>query len=114
MSKALAAFALLMILGASSAVVAQRRDAGAGASEDPDGRATSFQAVTGPTREDVPGGTLLIAAYGVAWLLVIAYVGRLALASSRTASDLARLERALGKAAPEPKQVSKGETKKES
>lgn len=87
-------------------VLAQDRDAG---EDDPSGRSTSFQAVTGPTRETVAGGTLLVSAYAVVWVLVALYVGRLAMASSRTARDLARLETALSKADREPRASGKGD-----
>ncbi len=47
------------------------------AQEDVDeSRATSFQAVEGAQREDVPGGPLLIGAYGVTLLLLVGYVAR--------------------------------------
>jgi len=60
-------------------------------------RAQSFQAVEGPTREDVPGGPLLIGAYAAAWLFVLAYVARLGLLYSKTARELDRLESVLKK-----------------
>lgn len=65
-------------------------------SGDPEERASAFRAVSGPQVEQVPGGALLVGAYGVAWLAILGFfvhVGRL---NARTATDLARLERAVG------------------
>ena len=40
-------------------------------------RAQAFKAVTGPVKESVPGGPLLLAAYAVAWLLIFFYIWRI-------------------------------------
>ena len=40
-------------------------------------RATAFQAVEGPQKENVPGGPLLVAAYGFVLAALVAYVVRL-------------------------------------
>ncbi|MBW2463540.1 MAG: CcmD family protein [Deltaproteobacteria bacterium] len=66
-----------------------------GAESPDESRATSFRAVTGPEAEDVPGGTLLIAAYGVLWVLIFGYVFRLGRLEARTRADVTRLERGL-------------------
>lgn len=58
-------------------------------------RSAAFQAVSGGQGEDVPGGPLLVAAYGAVLALVLGYVlhlGRLTAGASR---DLDRLESAL-------------------
>ncbi|MCA9580998.1 MAG: CcmD family protein [Myxococcales bacterium] len=55
-------------------------------------RATTFQAVEGPVEESVPGGVLLLVAYGVAWLAVFGYVLRIGRHQSQTMQTLARLE----------------------
>ena len=58
-------------------------------------RSATFQAVSGGQGEDVPGGPLLVAAYGAVLALVLGYVlhlGRLTAGASR---DLDRLETAL-------------------
>lgn len=60
-----------------------------------DSRATSFQAVQGAQREDVPGGPLLIGAYGVVLVLLVGYVARLGAMHARTSGELDRLTRAL-------------------
>ncbi len=54
-------------------------------------RATSFQAVEGPQKEQVPGGPLLVAAYAFILVSLVAYVARLGLMQRRTAQDVARL-----------------------
>ena len=58
-------------------------------------RSTSFQAVQGAVKEDVPGGPLLVGAYALIWLGVLAYVVRLVRLQRRAESDLARLEQLL-------------------
>jgi len=96
-----------IVVGCASAVLAQDRDAGEG--DDPSGRSAAFQAVEGPTRESISGGTLMLSAYAVVWVLVAGYVARIALSSSRTARDLSRLEAALAKMEREPTPARKGE-----
>jgi hypothetical protein len=67
--------------------------------EDPTaGRATAFRAVSGPTTEDVPGGPLLISAYGAILVLMIGYVMWLARLQSVTTRELETLKRALDRA----------------
>lgn len=66
-------------------------------------RSATFQAVSGGQGEDVPGGPLLVAAYGAVLVLVLGYVlylGRLSAGASR---DLERLERAIATRLPEPR-----------
>ncbi len=62
-------------------------------------RAQSFQAVEGAVKEDVPGGPLLVAAYGAIWVLLLLYVIRLVRMQQRAQSDLQRLEQALARTA---------------
>lgn len=69
----------------------------ADAAED---RAASFKAVDGAVTEDVPGGPLLIGAYGVILAVIVGYVVRIARLQQRAQDDLARLQRQLG-ASPE-------------
>jgi CcmD family protein len=64
----------------------------------PGDRATSFEAVTGAVKEDVPGGPLLVAAYGLVWLAVFAYVFRLVRLQRGADENLARLQQDLAKA----------------
>jgi hypothetical protein len=69
------------------------------ASDDPTAsRSTTFQAVSGPTTEDVPGGPLLIGAYGAILVLMIGYVMWLGRLQSGTARELAALRRELDRA----------------
>jgi hypothetical protein len=58
-------------------------------------RATSFQAVQGAAKEDVPGGPLLVGAYAFVLVLFIGYVARLGALQAKTARELERLTRAL-------------------
>jgi hypothetical protein len=83
----------LCVLGASGAAYAQDRDAGV--VEGATGRETEFVAMTGPAKESVPGGALLVSAYAVILLLLFAFVGRMALLQSSTSKELARLDVAL-------------------
>lgn len=90
--------AALTSLASSSAVVALAQDTG--------DRATSFQAVSGSAHEDVPGGTLLVAAYAAVLLLFGLYVVYLTAMQQSTAKELTRLEALLTKS-------EKPETKKD-
>ena len=71
--------------------------AGVALAQDTGDRATSFQAVSGSAHEDVPGGTLLVAAYGVVLLLFGLYVVYLTAMQQSTAKELTRLEGLLAK-----------------
>jgi CcmD family protein len=73
---------------------AQEQPAAASAED----RAQTFQAVTGATKEDVPGGPLLIAAYAVVWLSVFGYVLRLGRLHSDVEQSLSRVESAVTRA----------------
>jgi len=65
-------------------------------------RSQAFQAVEGSTKEHVPGGPLLVSAYGVIWALVLLYVIRLVRLQQKAQSDVERLRRVLGASAPAP------------
>ncbi|MDQ3033337.1 MAG: hypothetical protein M3Y87_13035 [Myxococcota bacterium] len=69
-------------------------------------RSTTFQAVEGPTTEDVPGGPLLVGAYGTILVLLLGYVMWLGRLQSVTTRDVARLRRALEAAGEAPKKES--------
>jgi high-affinity nickel permease len=73
----------------------------AAAQEAAEDRSQSFQAVQGAVQEDVPGGPLLVVAYGLILACVIAYVVRLLRLQARSQSDLERLEKALAARAPQ-------------
>ena len=69
-----------------------------GQEEPENSRAAQFRAVQGADAEEVPGGTLMVAAYGVMWFFVAAYVGRLGLLRDRNTRRLMELEKAMGEA----------------
>lgn len=58
-------------------------------------RAAAFRAVRGGQGEDVPGGPLLVAAYGAVLALVLGYVVYLGRLSAGASLELDRLEREL-------------------
>jgi hypothetical protein len=58
-------------------------------------RATSFQAVEGPQKENVPGGPLLLGAYAFVLVLLLGYVARLGLLQRKTSAEVERLAQAI-------------------
>jgi hypothetical protein len=88
----LRACAIAAILGLASPMIASAQEDQDPASE----RSTEFVAVEGPQAESVPGGVLMVSAYGVAWLFLLLYVLRLGRLSARAQADVARLEKSLG------------------
>ena len=60
-------------------------------------RATSFRAVQGAVKEDVPGGPLLVSAYAVIWVFVLLFVVRVVRQQQQSQRDLTRLEGQLAK-----------------
>ena len=80
---------------AIAAAFAQDREPAEGATAGD--RATSFKAVSGAVKEDVPGGPLLVIAYGFVWVAVLGYVLRLGRLQTRVEHSLGDLERALQK-----------------
>lgn len=56
-------------------------------------RGAEFQRVRGPIRESVPGGRLLVIAYGIVWAASFLYVGAQWRRQRKIADDLARLEK---------------------
>lgn len=95
---------LVALLSVGGPLVTMAQD-GPGAAQDgkdaAESRATSFQAVEGPQKEEVSGGTHLVAAYAFVLVLLIGYVGRLAALQNKTAAEVQRLTRALERAKPE-------------
>jgi hypothetical protein len=63
--------------------------------EAAESRSATFEAVTGAQQEDVPGGPLLVAAYGAVLVLVLGYVLYLGGLTAGASRDLERLERAV-------------------
>jgi hypothetical protein len=60
-----------------------------------DSRATTFQAVEGASKEQVPGGPLLVSAYAFVLVMLVGYVARLGLLQRKTAADVERLSQAI-------------------
>lgn len=93
---ALSLFSLL--LGSPTLIQAQAAggaevEAPAAADADPAAsRATEFRAVRGAEAEQVPGGTLMVVAYGLVWAFLMLFVVRMALLHRRVTSDLRTLE----------------------
>ncbi|MDB4972091.1 MAG: hypothetical protein JWN48_432 [Myxococcaceae bacterium] len=54
-------------------------------------RSAAFQAVEGPTKEDVPGGPLLVGAYAFILVALVAYVARLGSLQGKNRAELDRL-----------------------
>lgn len=103
MRKTLAPLALAIALCASTAAsLASAQDAGSGDSAA-ESRATSFQAVEGSAREEIAGGGLLLGAYGTILVLLVGYVGWIAMLQQRTQRELARLRSSVEKAGAAPK-----------
>jgi hypothetical protein len=75
-----------------TAAAAAQEDAQEDAADD---RATSFQAVQGAAKEDLPGGPLLLGAYGFVLVLVVGYAARLGALQAKTSRELERLTKAL-------------------
>jgi CcmD family protein len=71
----------------------------AGAQEESGDRAASFKAVSGASSEDVPGGPLVVIAYGLIWVVVFGYVFRLVRLHKNVDENLARLQQDVSKAA---------------
>ncbi len=66
-------------------------------------RSATFQAMEGPTTEDVAGGPLLVAAYAAINVLLLGYVVWLGALQSGTTRDLARLRKVIERAESAPK-----------
>jgi len=92
---AFSAIFLCIALPLGGLVQAQGADSATGGESAADARASSFRAVEGSDAEQVPGGSLLIGAYGVMWLFVFGYVWRLQKIHGQTREDIRRLELAL-------------------
>lgn len=57
-----------------------------------DSRATAFQSVRGPVKEQIAGGPLLLSAYLIVWLLLCGYLWRLGSLQQRIRDDVRRLQ----------------------
>ena len=83
--------------------------ASATAQEDEGPESMEFQAVDGPNTEDVPGGMLMVAAYGTVLLLLVGFVARIGMMQSKTRADIARLERSLAASDAKSAETETGE-----
>lgn len=87
LAAATACWASLTRVGAQT----ETQAANANAPEDVGDRSTAFVAVTGPVREDVPGGKLLVGAYVVAFAALALYVLMLLEKQRRINASIAEL-----------------------
>jgi CcmD family protein len=91
--------ALALAGGALLGTKARAQQDDAPADQDPAAsRSATFQAVEGPTGEEVPGAPLLVGAYGAVLVLLLGYVLWLGRIQAGTARELERLRRALERA----------------
>lgn len=89
-----AALAFSACVMSTAPVSAEEGAAEPAATETPaEERATQFVGVEGAPTDSVPGGTLLVAAYAVVWLLLFAFLWRLRRLHQRNEAELARLGR---------------------
>lgn len=79
----------IVLVVSSLGGIASAQEEGEQAAED---RASTFRAVSGPQVDRVPGGKLLIGAYGVAWVLMLGYLWRLGSLHAANAKELERLK----------------------
>lgn len=86
------AIVLVGVGGAAAPALAQQ---GMEAEDPAESRSTAFRAVSGPQTEDVPGGALLVGAYALVWILMLAFVVRLGFLHARTAREIEVLRRRL-------------------
>ncbi|MGB5812521.1 MAG: CcmD family protein [Polyangiales bacterium] len=76
----------------AQAPIAEEGSASDAASEDPaDERATQFVGVRGADAERIPGGTLLLAAYAIVWILLFGFLLRMRMMQRQTADELQKL-----------------------
>jgi CcmD family protein len=69
--------------------------------QNPDDRATEFQAVQGNPSEQYSGATLLVTAYAVLWVVIFGWIALVWRKQRALDARLADLERVLDKAAAE-------------
>lgn len=61
-------------------------------------RSEAFEAAEGPNTENIPGGALMVGAYGAAFVLLLGYVASIGFRQARTARELASLRAEIGAA----------------
>ncbi|MEM9194382.1 MAG: hypothetical protein AAGF12_34715 [Myxococcota bacterium] len=94
----LGALAFLVPMLGASPVSAQPE-----AEEQPEGEQTvvqsqEFRPMEGPAQEDVPGGALMVGAYGLLFLFLLLFLLRLQVLQAATARDVTRLEQSVSSA----------------
>lgn len=95
------ALGLVVLLWAGTSVLALAEDGKSGEPESAaESRSATFQAVEGSPGEQVPGGPLLVGAYAVILVALVAYVGRLGALHAKNRSELDRLARVLERGRP--------------
>lgn len=103
MKNAVRALCLSLALVAAPAVIATAQDP-APATDPSEDRSATFRAVDGAASESVPGGPLLVGAYGAALALLVLYVVWLGMLQRGATREIARLEGAMEKHAKERKE----------
>lgn len=84
--------AALLATSAPAVVALAQGDDGAEELDPAAERAQTFEAAEeGAQTENIPGGVLMVVAYGVIWALVLGYTISLGFRQARTAAELARL-----------------------
>jgi hypothetical protein len=68
----------------------------------PDGRATTFQAVQGPQAEHYSGEVLLVSAYAILWVILLAWIAAIWRKQATMNARVAELEKILDRAADPP------------
>lgn len=98
----------IWIVVAIAPAISLAQDAGGQDQSAAESRSASFQAVEGSDREEISGGALLLGAYGSILVLIIGYVGWIAMLQERTTRDLARLRTSIERGASIEQRASKG------
>jgi hypothetical protein len=102
--------AVVVTLSVASVLVSPARADDVDPTDDAaESRSATFQAVTGAQQEDVPGGPLLVAAYGAVLVLVLGYVLYLGSLTAGASRDLERLERSIDARKPDFRESARGE-----
>ena len=71
------------------------QDEGADSEDAEESRAAAFEAADGAQTENIPGGGLMVAAYGVIFVLVLGYVVSIGYRQAQIGADIARLQKDL-------------------
>jgi len=93
--RGLRALWFVLVLALPAAALAQDESAA-------ESRAATFEAARGAQLEEIPGGGLLVAAYGAALVLLLVYVVSMAFRQASTARELERLKNDLAAHAGKP------------